>query len=110
MTTFLAGVVLALVPGLITGSICWSVVGAFMNRYRCRHLVSAPTGATASISAVTERLRTDTPIILSATRVDRPAIPQVIVLPVLMPPATPQQALPQWSPRVPTIIQEPEQN
>jgi hypothetical protein len=109
MTTFLSGVMLSITPGLITGWIGWSVVGGLMNRYSyCRHPTSTPMVAAASIPAAAERLRTESPVVVNTIRAERSAIPQVIVMPVLMPSTAPLQALPQWPPHPPIVLQAPE--
>jgi hypothetical protein len=47
MTAFLAGVMLSILPGLITGWIVWGLVGASMAaNSHCRHPHSIPTAIT----------------------------------------------------------------
>lgn len=109
MTTFLLGNVLSIVPGLIMGWIGWSVVGGLMRHYSyCRHPASAQIVASASISASAERVRTEPPLIVKTTQVERPSIPQIIVMPVLMPPIAPLDVLPQYQPAAPIVLEIPE--
>jgi hypothetical protein len=109
MAEFLLGVVLSITPGLITGWIIWSIIGGLMNHYSyCRHPASEQITVAASIPAIVQRVHTEPSAVFSATHAAQPAIPHVVVTPVLMPLGAPLQALPQWPGRSPIIFEAPE--
>jgi hypothetical protein len=119
MTAFLLGVVLSSVPGLITGWIGWSALGALMHRdnYCRHHPILEQMGAEASVPAVAERVRLERPAVANVTHLSQVEIPQVpelarpqvVVMPVFMPlTGPPLQALPQWPPQTSIALKIPE--
>lgn len=113
MSAFLLGIVLSILPGLITGWIGWSAMGSLMHRSSyCRHPISDPMVTAAPIRTVAERVRPKRPAVASATdlrqlavlQAPQPARPQVVMLPMFMPLTASLQTLPQWPSHEPITL------